>query len=222
MAQEALDGLGITLASFTMMVRLKTLQHLMRRIGLSLPIFAAKHFYSGFRKHLDNSRRVPSKNVMSRRKTFVRLTQSRSGLAQSNCDTCHWLYWQGDLADEQGRTIESGGVPAEFFQCDLCPSWIMPDPDRVTVKANEVYARMAKWPYPEHPPAMEFIFKFVGGQSLGVKTAAKSGIVSCFDCTLRQTIAREELVKPKEMDTYPNSRYWASAALAQRPALQPK
>jgi hypothetical protein len=38
----------------------------------------------------------------------------------------------------------------------------MPDPDAVTLLANEVYAHMARWPFPEHGADLTFIFRLVG------------------------------------------------------------
>lgn len=60
---------------------------------------------------------------------------------------CQRLYNQGDLLE----------VP-----CELCPVRIMPEPDAITQKANEVYAFMARWPMAEHQPDLSFIFRLCG------------------------------------------------------------
>jgi hypothetical protein len=38
----------------------------------------------------------------------------------------------------------------------------MPDPDEITLLANQVYMYMARWPFPERPIEMEFVFKLLG------------------------------------------------------------
>jgi hypothetical protein len=48
------------------------------------------------------------------------------------------------------------------FPCELCPSRMMPEPDEITQKANEIYAALARWPFPEHLPDMGFLFALQG------------------------------------------------------------
>jgi hypothetical protein len=38
----------------------------------------------------------------------------------------------------------------------------MPEPDDITVKANEIYASLARWPFPEHLPDLGFLFALQG------------------------------------------------------------
>jgi hypothetical protein len=71
------------------------------------------------------------------------------------------MYLQGDEVDDDGLTINHGGCPPELFRCALCPTRIMPDPDEITLKANEVYAYMARYPIPEQID-LTFIFTMVG------------------------------------------------------------
>jgi hypothetical protein len=63
-----------------------------------------------------------------------------------DCQVCLRLYEQGDL---------------ESVPCDLCPTRLMPEPDEITLKANEVYAYMARYPIPEQMD-LTFIFTMAG------------------------------------------------------------
>jgi hypothetical protein len=38
----------------------------------------------------------------------------------------------------------------------------MPEPDDITVKANEIYAALARWPFSEHLPDLGFLFALQG------------------------------------------------------------
>jgi hypothetical protein len=38
----------------------------------------------------------------------------------------------------------------------------MPEPDEISQKAMEIYNYMARWPIPDQPLPLEFIFKLVG------------------------------------------------------------
>jgi hypothetical protein len=64
-----------------------------------------------------------------------------------DCRVCQQLYEQGDLAE---------------YPCSLCPVHLMPEPDWLTIKANELYSYLARAPFPEHPPDWHFLFRLVG------------------------------------------------------------
>jgi hypothetical protein len=38
----------------------------------------------------------------------------------------------------------------------------MPEPDEITLLTNQVYMYMARWPFPERPIDLEFIFHLLG------------------------------------------------------------
>lgn len=144
------------------MGRSKIRRHSRKTTGNSLPISAANSFYSGYRMRHVGWQRMPSRSAITSVRTFARLIRWQLDHPNLKCQQCRTLYEQGDLADDQGRTIDRGGVPAPLFLCELCPTRLMPEPDAITEKANEVYAALAQWPYPEHPPDFTFIFRLMG------------------------------------------------------------
>jgi hypothetical protein len=75
--------------------------------------------------------------------------QRRLDYPNLNCDTCAQLHAQGDLADAD-------------FPCALCPRRIMPEPDEVTQTAQQIYAWMARYPFPEHGLDLSFLFRLAG------------------------------------------------------------
>jgi hypothetical protein len=79
----------------------------------------------------------------------VRLIQYRLDFPNLRCDLCERLYNQGDLAT---------------LPCTLCPVHIMPEPDEITLLANQIYGYLANSLFPEHPPDLIFLFQLVGLQ----------------------------------------------------------
>jgi hypothetical protein len=78
----------------------------------------------------------------------VRLIQYRLDHQKLDCGVCERLYNQGDLGEE--------------LPCKLCPSRIMPEPDEITLLANQVYGLLSESLIPDQPPPIEFIFRLVG------------------------------------------------------------
>ena len=119
-----------------------TLENKLKLAGMGLDrpnfIFTQAGLYAN-----DDAAREAAEEANFRRNPPTRIGPSETGLRGVSANVS-----QGDVeADEYGRTIITGGGPPELFRCELCPQRIIPQPDEITVKANEVYSYLARHPF---------------------------------------------------------------------------